>query len=169
MRHFIAAVWQVMAMLAAAARTAGRWTRKAGEWVYEMLPSPGGVPVPMPEPEWSVENTRQADQEIANLRAVAAMVSAGRIPDPHLTGRLTDLQFRWLCACSPETLKCVVRADDKAMRDHLTQRKSIKGVAAFDEAVIAALEEAKSRTSSMQRAKAEVAELMEEVGLQPAM
>jgi hypothetical protein len=163
MRSFIAAVARIMSAMT---KATGRWIRRAGEWFYEMLPSGGGSAAPMAmEPELQVVATQESDQQVANLRAVAAMMAADKIPDPSLTGRLSDLELRWLCTCDRAMLTSIVRADDKAVRDHVAGRKSIRGVVAHDEAVIAALENAIHATPSMKKAKAELQEMLD--GLEP--
>ena len=84
------------------------------------------MPAPAPEP------TVKIDAEMAVVRAVADCVMRDQIPSPDLSGKIPQQQFDWLCACSNDMLRTIIRADDKSLRDHVRGRRSLRGVLVND-------------------------------------
>jgi hypothetical protein len=60
------------------ARTAGRWIKRAGTWIYQMIPAGGGgVPMP-PEAQHvaqAVADERGDEDVLACIRAAAATIA----------------------------------------------------------------------------------------------
>lgn len=140
MRNFIAAIARVMAAMA---QTAGRWIKRAGAWVYEMLPGGAAAAPVMPDVHHAEADTRGDEDALACVRAAAASIAAGKIPSPDITGRIDSDAFRWLMACSDDALRSVVHAGNDELRAHLQGRKSMRGVLVFDRAAISEIERGK--------------------------
>lgn len=104
----------------------------AGEWVSRLVAVPA-EPAPI-EPAGTV--TAAEDEDSVATRAIAANLLAGRIQAPELSGRVSEDRFAWLCSLSPTMLKAVVNADRQALRDHLRQKRNLKGVLAADAATV---------------------------------
>lgn len=143
MQRVMAIIRAVMAAVVVATATAGRWIKRAGEWVYERLPSPGGVPVPAPQVQ-EPENASRGDEDaLACIRAAAASIAAGKVPDPTISGRIDSDVVRWLITCTDDALRKVVRAENNELRAHMQGRLSLKGVLAFDREAVAQIERGK--------------------------
>lgn len=127
MRSFFAAVAQFLRSLP---RFVYERVQIAGEWISRLVAVPA-EPEPLQmagnEPALGAE-----DPDSVATRAIAAQLVAGNIPAPELSGQVSEERFEWLCSLTPDMLKAVVEADAKALRDHLRQKQSIRGVLAAD-------------------------------------
>lgn len=133
MKSFFAAIARA---LAAMPKFVMRRVLEAGEWITRLVAEPAPR-VAEPMAEVAAIEQREADQSLADIRAVAAAIRADRIPSPDLLGRISDDHMKWLIACSDDMLTSIVRADDKSLRDHVAGRKSIRGVLITDPETVA--------------------------------
>lgn len=121
----------ILSRIAAAIRAftarMGTWVKEGGRWVYRML-TPPTAPIEPAGNEPASEAQADADEHTAAVRAIAAHLLNRQIPDPALSGKITEDQFDWLLACTPAMLKSIVAAKDKELRDHIRNRKAIRGV-----------------------------------------
>lgn len=108
--------------------------KQGGEWIMRLVSVPGEPAAPDIE---EVMEKAQADEQLAAMRAIAAHILGGTIPSPELSGKITENQFGWLAICSDEMLRSICRADDRSLRDHVLNKKSIKGVLRNDPESIA--------------------------------
>lgn len=126
---------KIAELIAAVPRMVWRRVMEGGEWIGRLFAEPApATPVmpaePAPEPK--------PDDGLADIRAVAAMLRRDQMPPPDLLARIPDERMHWLTACSDAMLSSIVRADDKALRDHVAGRKAIRGVLITDPETVAA-------------------------------
>lgn len=121
----------ILSTIAAAIRAftarLGTWVKEGGKWVYKLL-TPAAAPMEAAGNEPAIEAQTEADEHTAAVRAIAAHLLNRQIPSPELSGRTTEQQFDWLLACTPAMLKAMVAAEDRALRDHIRNKKAIRGV-----------------------------------------
>ena len=121
----------ILSTIAAAIRAftarLGAWVKEGGRWVYKML-TPAAAPMEPAGNEPAAEAQAEVDEHTAAVRAIAAHLLNRQIPSPELSGRISDAQFDWLLACTTPMLKAIIAAEDRALRDHVRNKKSIRGV-----------------------------------------
>lgn len=162
MKAIFAAIARVLASMP---RLVMQKVLEAGQWVTRWVSqAPPAMPVD-PVAEVAVAEQREADQGLAAIRTVAAMLMNDRIASPELTGAMTDLQFEWLVRCDRQMWASIVAADDKSLRNHVMGRKSIKGVLTCHPEALADHDRAQAAD---ERVQAWAAKDQEEFGWPPA-
>ena len=113
-----------MTSISSSACVAGQWLTRLVAVPTEQIPDAGDAPA---------AEAMAADEHTAAVRAIAAHLLNQEIPDPKLSGKLSEADFDWLLACTPSMLRSIVAAEDRALRDHIRGKKSIRGVLVNDE------------------------------------
>jgi len=150
MRAIFAAIAR---MLASMPRLVFQRVLEAGEWITKWIAQAPPPAAPDPVAEVAAVEQREADQDLADIRSVAASMRAQRIPSPDLLGRIPDDHMRWLIACSGSMLTSIIKADDKSLRDHIAGRKSIRGVLITDPATVAEFDRVYRETPALDALK----------------
>lgn len=113
----------------------------AGEWIARLVAVPA-EPVPdagdLPAAAMAAA---EDDEHTKAVRAIAAHVLNNQIPSPSLSGALSEDEFNWLLACTPSMLRSIIAADHTALRDHIRNKRAIRGVLLNDPRVVAAFTE----------------------------
>lgn len=131
----------ILSTIAAAIRAftarLGAWVLEGGKWVYRIL-TPSAAPMEPAGNEPAAEAQAAVDEHTAAVRSLAGHLLNRQIPSPELSGRVTGDQFDWLLACTPAMLRAIVAAEDRALRDHVRNKRAIKGVLINEPSTVAA-------------------------------
>jgi len=110
----------------------------AGEWVARLVAVPADpVPDAGTVPAAAIAQAED-DEHTKAVRAIAAHLVNRQIPSPTLSGAVSESEFDWLLACTPAMLRSIIAADNVALRDHIRNRKAIRGVLINDARVVEA-------------------------------
>lgn len=103
----------------------------AGEWLVRVVAFPT-EPMAADVPAAEVADSGADNEHVAAIRAIAAHLLARQVPDPALSGSISEDEFDWLLACTPQMLRSIIAAERKALRDHIRGKRAIRGALVND-------------------------------------
>ena len=137
MKNLMRAIRNMLKAIRRAASTMVRVTKEIGGQLVSMLVP--CVPVYEPdEPEIADETAAEQPDYFREMtvRAAAAQMMSGGVPSPEIMSDLSVEERRWLAVMPDEMLKKIVLSRMPALREHLRNRQTLKGVLRFEKAAV---------------------------------
>ncbi|HEY8356982.1 MAG TPA: hypothetical protein VIL30_05930 [Ramlibacter sp.] len=140
----------VAMVLAALPILVAMWSVELGKFILKCLlgyraADPGNLAEEYLEIAQAELAAPKPDERLANIKSIADGLSRGELPNSDLARGLGEHTLQWLMAINSDMLRQVSQAKPDQLREHISGKKTIRGLLAADRESVDAYKQAMAR------------------------